>query len=112
MTDNRFAAARPDFARCRALRHAWEPAGEVEVKQIKLLALQCSSCGTLRYDRWNTRTGERWGTSSYVWPDGYRDRDPGHDGDWWRVTYAEHLYSTGVLQDAPTRSTRKRRKAG
>jgi hypothetical protein len=106
----RFTAARPDFARCRVLRHAWSPAGEVEVAGVNLIAWRCDSCGTLRYDRWNTRTGDRWGTPTYHYPDGYKDRDLGHDNDWWRKTYAEYLYSVGVLEDAPTESTRKRSK--
>ena len=50
----------------------------------------------MRYDQWNTRTGERLGNSSYAWPDGYRDRDPGHDRDWWRKVYSEHLYRIGA----------------
>ncbi len=101
---------RPDFARCRVLRHAWEPAGEVEVGQVNLIAWRCTSCGTLRYDRWNVRTGERWGNASYVWPDGYKDRDSGHDGDWWRKSYAEYLYSVGAIQTPPSADTRRRAK--
>lgn len=106
---DRFAAARYDFARCRVLRHAWEVTGESEANGSKLIVLRCSSCAMVRYDRWNTRTGERWGKPSYSQPDGYRDREPGHDPDWWRATFAEHLYSAGVLADAPKSSTRKRR---
>jgi len=96
------------FARCRALRHAWEVTGEHEHNGSKLIVLQCTYCGTQRYDRWNARTGQRWGNASYRWPEGYRDRDPGHDGDYWRMTFAEYLYSLGVLDDAPSPTTRKR----
>jgi len=90
-----------NFARCRALRHAWDPAGEVEVRGIKLVAFQCSYCATLRYDRWDTRTGQRWGNSSYSWPEGYRN--PGHDQSWWRVRYVETLYASGVLSKPTTK---------
>jgi hypothetical protein len=103
-----FPRARPDFARCRSLRHAWTVTGETESNGSKLIVLRCEACGTVRYDRWNTRTGQRWGHPSYSWPDGYRDTEPGHDADWWRMTFAEHLYSAGILTDAPSPDTRKR----
>ena len=106
-----FAAARPDFARCRVLRHSWEVTGETEANGSKLIVLVCESCGTKRYDRWNTRTGERWGNPDYLYDPSYKDRDPGHDNDWWRKVYAEYLYSTGVLDDAPAADTRKRKRA-
>jgi hypothetical protein len=96
-----------DFARCRVLRHAWEASGETEDNGSKLLVLRCGSCGTMRYDRWNTRTGERWGKPSYIYPMGYQDREEGHDAEWWRVTYAEHLYSLGVI-GKPRADTRQR----
>ena|SRR6476469_5788196 len=105
---DRFAAARPDFARCRVLMHSWEVTGEAKAESSHLIVLQCASCGTVRYDRWNPRTGMRWGKPSYHHPDGYKDTEPGHDRDWWRMTYAEHLYSTGVLKDAPSPTSRKR----
>jgi len=103
------ATVRPDFARCRVLRHSWEVLGETEAAGSKLIVLRCD-CGTLRYDRWNTRTGERWGNASYIWPDGYRDREPGHDSDWWRKTYAEYLYSIGKVELEPLPDTRQRAK--
>ena len=108
MPARKFNTVRPDFARCRVLRHSWSPAGEVEVRGINLIAWRCDSCGTLRYDQWNTTTGARWGNPTYAYPDGYRDLEPGHDGDWWRKTYAEYLYSIGALEIAPMPSTRKR----
>ena len=108
MTNRRFAAARPDFARCRTLRHAWEVTGETTDNGSKLIVLVCMSCGTKRYDRWNTRTGARWGKATYSWPPEYRDTEPGHDPDWWRVTFAEHLYAQGILTEPPRADTRKR----
>ena len=105
-----FPAARFDFAQCRVLRHHWEATGEHEVDGSKLIVLTCTSCGTTRWDRWNTRTGQRWGKASYQWPDGYRDTEPGHDQDWWRATFADHLYRQGVLSEAPRADTRRRAK--
>lgn len=101
-----------DFARCRVLRHSWEATGETEDNGSKLLVLRCTSCGTTRYDRWNTRTGERWGKPSYIYPSMYKDSGVGHDSDWWRQTYAEFLYSAGVLTEAPSSTTRKRGSRG
>jgi hypothetical protein len=103
-----FAEVRPDFARCRVLRHAYEPAGEVEVGGVNLIAWRCTSCATLRYDRWNVRTGERWGKPTYAYPDGYQDRTEGRDNDWWRKTYAEILYQSGIIQTPPNADTRRR----
>jgi len=100
MNDVRF-----DFARCRVLRHAWETTGENEAEGSKLIVQRCSSCGTFRYDRWNTRTGERWGKPSYIYPIGYQDRTEGRDADWWRVTYAEFLFKAGILGKAPRADT-------
>lgn len=99
-----------DFARCRVLRHSWEAHGETEGGGSKLLVLRCASCGTIRYDRWNTRTGERWGKPSYIYPLGYQDRIEGRDADWWRVTFAEFLHQSGVLGKAPASDTRARAK--
>jgi hypothetical protein len=101
-----FADVRSDFARCRVLRHSWQVTGETEANGSKLVVLMCESCTTLRYDRWNTRTGDRWGNPSYIYPIGYQDRDPGHDNDWWRKTYAEFLFSSGILEAAPSADTR------
>jgi hypothetical protein len=94
------ASVRYDFARCRVLRHSWQVTGEVESNGSKLIVLRCESCGTHRYDRWNTRTGDRWGKPNYVYAAGYQDREPGHDADWWRKSYAEFLVHAGVLEAA------------
>jgi len=110
MSARRFVEVRPDFARCRVLRHRWEPAGEHKVDGSKLIVLRCDSCGTFRYDRWNTRTGVRWGNPTYAYPEGYKDSEPGHDAEWWRKSFAEHLYRDGVIKDRPSADTRKRAK--
>ena len=92
------ATVRPDFARCRVLRHSWEVIGDTEDNGSKLIVLRCESCGTYRYDRWNTRTGERWGNPSYIYALGYQGRgETSYDRDWWRKTYAEYLYSIGKI---------------
>lgn len=108
MSARRFSAARYDFARCRVLRHSWEVTGETEANGSKLIVLTCTSCGTQRYDRWNTRTGARWGKPSYAYDPAYRDTEPGHDAEWWRQSFAEHLYAQGILAEAPAPDTRKR----
>lgn len=105
-------AARRDFARCRVLMHAWQVIGEHEVVDSRLIVLRCESCGTVRYDRWNPRTGARWGKGSYQYPDGYKDTEPGHDREWWRKTYAEFLYADGLLDSPPSADTRKRGRKG
>ena len=92
------ASVQAEFVRCRVLRHSWEVKGETEASGSKLIVLLCTSCGTHRYDRWNTRTGERWGNPGYIYPPGYQDRGSGRDADWWRKTFAEHLYRAGVIQ--------------
>jgi hypothetical protein len=101
-----FADVRSDFARCRVLRHSWQVTGETEDNGSKLIVLLCESCGTKRYDRWNTRTGERWGTPDYDYAIGYLDRHLGRDADWWRKTYAEFLFSSGILEAPPAADTR------
>jgi len=108
---NRLASVRYDFARCRVLRHSWQATGETEASGSKLVVLTCESCATIRYDRWNTRTGERWGKPSYIYALGYTDREPGHDADWWRKTYAEFLVHAGILESAEpdTRQQAKKR---
>lgn len=108
MSRRRLPEVRPDFVRCRAVGHSWEPAGEVESRGVRLIALRCGSCTTLRYNNWNMRTGERVGNAEYVYPDNYRDRDPGHDRDFWRKSYVDYLFSTGAIQ-TPLPDTRRRR---
>jgi len=90
----------PDYLRCRVLRHSWEAAGSVESGAGRLLVNRCTSCGTLRYDSYDLRTGARLANPDYVYPDDYKDTEDGHDADWFRKSWIEHLYRTGVIDHA------------
>jgi hypothetical protein len=97
----------PDYLRCRVLRHAWEAAGSAESAAGQLLVNRCTSCGTLRYDSYDLATGARLRHPDYAYPEGYQDKGEGHDADWYRKSWIEHLYRIGVI-DTALPDTRKR----
>lgn len=98
-----------DFARCRTLRHGWEPigAGDRRPEFGVLVCLRCIFCGTLRYDKFSPVTGERIGYPSYDWPEGYRGEH--HDLSWWRASWAETI--SDVLNHPDDNVTPIKRKA-
>ncbi len=80
------------FARCRTLRHAWEPIGGGQRKPLfgDLVTYRCLFCGGLRYDKVSRITGDRLASPQYDMPEGYRS-ELRHDGKWWRAAYLETI---------------------
>jgi len=78
-----------DYARCRTLRHAWDPIGSGDRRPQfgVLVCLRCVFCGTLRYDKFSPVTGERIDRPQYDYPAGYRGEK--HDQSWWRAAWSE-----------------------
>ena len=78
------------YARCRTLRHAWEPIGGGQRKPLfgDLITYRCIFCGGLRYDKVSRITGDRLGPPQYDMPPGYKDVGK-HNSAWWRAAYLE-----------------------
>jgi len=92
LTNEQLDEAVESFARCRTLRHAWEPIGGGQRKPAfgELVTYRCVFCGGLRYDKVSRLTGQRIATPQYDMPPGYRQVGK-HDSNWWRATYLETI---------------------
>lgn len=100
------------FVACRTLRHSWEPTatGTRRPEFGTLVCLSCTRCGMLRYDKFSRITGERIGSPSYVYPDGYQGVGK-HSIAWWRATWADTVYEQGYTVEAERKPTKPARKA-
>jgi hypothetical protein len=59
-----------EYAMCRTFLHAWDFTTVKQDGRRLIQGLVCLRCGTVRYMRIDSRTGERLG-NSYDYPDGY-----------------------------------------
>jgi len=100
--------AAESFARCRSLRHGWEPIGGGQRKPQfgDLVTYRCVFCGGLRYDKVSRLTGQRIASPQYDMPPGYRASEK-HDSNWWRATYLETISDLLVGADDNVTPIRK-----